>query len=117
MQQRFRLRRKEDFARLRREGRSYPHRFMTLSVVPNGLPNNRYGFIISKHLGNAVKRNRVRRLLREGVRHLHPRLLPGYDVVIIARRDCVGQPFLTIQRTLEVLLVKAKLAQVESDLS
>lgn len=91
MQRRFRLRRGEDFERLRRDGRAYHHRMMTLSVATNGLPHNRYGLITGKRLGNAVTRNRVRRLLREAVRKLHPELRVGYDVVVIARQSIVGQ--------------------------
>jgi ribonuclease P protein component len=104
MQQRFRLRAGEDFKRLRREGRAYHHRWMTLSVAHNGLDYNRYGFITSKTLGKAVIRNRVRRLLREAVRGIHPRLQSGYDIVIIARRPLVGQLFIDVQRIVNELL-------------
>ena len=66
MQTRFRLRRSSDFARLRERGRTWRHPFLILSVIENNLEHNRYGLIVSKRLGNAVKRNRVRRLMREG---------------------------------------------------
>jgi len=107
MQRHFRLRRNEDFGRLRREGRSYRHTFMTLSVAKNGLAHNRYGFITAKYLGNAVTRNRVRRLLRESVHLLHPRLRAGFDLVFIARQPVVGQPFAAVQRIVDELAQQA----------
>lgn len=114
MQRRFRLRQERDFARLRREGRAYQNRYLLVSVLPNGLSHNRYGLITSKQLGNAVKRNRVRRLCREAVRLLHPRLQVGYDVVLVARRALVEQPFNVVQRILEDLCHQAGLVVVES---
>jgi ribonuclease P protein component len=103
----FRLRHAADFRRLRHEGRSYPHRLMVMSVAPNTLSRNRYGFIVSKHLGKAVQRNRVRRRMREVVRLLHPQLQPGYDVVMIARLPLVEQPFDVVQRTVSELFRQA----------
>jgi ribonuclease P protein component len=119
MQRQFRLRSTGDFARLHQEGRAYHSRLVTLSLSANGLEHNRYGIITSKQLGKAVKRNRVRRHLREAVRLLHPHLHSGFDVVLIARRDIVGQPFWTIRDTVETLCRKAGLTEikVESDLS
>ncbi len=111
MQQRFRLRESSDFSRLRTEGRAHSHRLMTLSMAPNGLPHNRYGFITGKTLGKAVQRNRVRRLLREATRLLHPQLQPGYDVVLIARRPLVGQPFAEVQRIVHQLAKQAGLVE------
>lgn len=107
----YRLRSKADFDRLRQEGRVFHNRFVTLSVASNGLDYNRYGIITSKQLGKAVRRNRVRRLLREAIRHAHARLRSGFDVVLIARHEIVGQPFLMICRTLDELFRKAGLVE------
>ncbi len=109
MQRRFRLHHSGDFARLRREGRVYRHPLMILNLAPNTLPHNRYGFITSKRLGNAVTRNRTRRLMREAVRQLHPQFQPGFDIVIVARPIMVGQPFITVLRTMDDMFSRAGL--------
>jgi ribonuclease P protein component len=113
MQQRHRLRQEGDFVRLRRDGRAYQGRYLLISVLPNGLSHNRYGFITSKQLGNAVTRNRVRRLCREVVRLLHPQLQVGYDIVLVARRAIVEQPLSSIQRIVEDLCRQAGLMVAE----
>ncbi len=94
---------------MRQEGRAYRHALMLISVLPNSLEHNRYGIITGKRLGNAVKRNRVRRLLREALRLAHPHMRTGYDVVIVAHPGAVGKPFSAIQRTVIELLHQAKL--------
>ena len=54
----------------------------------------RVGFTVSKKVGNAVERNRVRRRLREVVRLAPPeRMRPGYDYVLIGRRAALDLPF------------------------
>jgi len=113
MQRRFRLRQHTDFERLRREGRVYRHPVMMLSVAPNGLLHNRYGFIVGKHVGKAVVRNHIKRLLREALRHFHPNLTPGFDFVFIARGAIVEQPFAHVQRTVSELCNRAGLAGKE----
>ncbi len=109
MQQRLRLRRSADFARLRREGTPHHDKLLLLSVAPNNLPHNRYGFVTSKALGNAVTRNRVRRQLREAIRQHHPHLRPGHDIVVVGKRPIVGQPFDHIARTVYKLAQRAQL--------
>lgn len=115
MQRQYRLRYSSDFAHLRREGKAYHHRLLLISVAPNQLPHNRYGFITSKVLGNAVTRNRIRRQLREVVRQLHPQLKPGYDVVIVGKKAVVGQPFQQMARIVADLATKARLMEIPGE--
>lgn len=98
MQRQLRLRHSRDFKRLREDGQTKRHPIMILSYHPNQREQNRYGFITSKRLGNAVTRNRIRRQMREAVRLLHPALKQGYDMVWIARSAITVQHFSDIQR-------------------
>lgn len=80
-----RLRRGEDFERTRRDGTSHTSALLVLIVSPNGHARNRFGVTAGRRLGSAVLRNRAKRLLREALRELDPRLRPGHDIVVIAR--------------------------------
>jgi len=114
MQKKLRLRHAGDFARLRREGKSYRHPYIILSMATNDLPHNRYGFITAKRLGKAVVRNRTRRLLREAMRLLDPHLRQGYDIVVVARPHAVNQPFHEIQHAVNHTCQRAKLIAKQS---
>ena len=103
MQKQLRLRHTADFVRLRREGRRYRHSWLRLSIGPNQLSHNRYGFITGRRIGNAVVRNRVKRILREATRLLHPRLRQGFDTAVVSHPVMIGQPFAAIFRILEEL--------------
>lgn len=53
--------------------------------MPNGLSVNRLGFKVGKKLAKAVKRNRIRRILKESYRLSEERLPSGYDFVLAAK--------------------------------
>lgn len=80
-----RLRRPEDFRRVRSEGRSWAHPLFVLWRAPSLTPWTRVGITASRRVGNAVERNRARRLLREAMRHLYQEMAAGWDVVLVAR--------------------------------
>lgn len=80
-----RLRSKRDFETARSRGKSWNNRLAVIVVHPNGLDHNRYGFATGRKIGGAVERNRAKRLFREAVRHEDPALLPGHDIIFIAR--------------------------------
>ena len=58
---------------------------LTVYALPNGLGHPRLGLSTSRKLGTAVRRNRIRRLLREAFRHLRHDLPAGYDLVVVVR--------------------------------
>lgn len=74
-------------------------------AVPNGLPHPRLGIGIGRHVGNAVRRNRIKRLLRESWRLMQHDWPRGYDVVLTVRPH---QPLMLAdyQRLLSGLMVR-----------
>ncbi len=110
-----RLRRTYEFQRARKEGRPWTTRLVVVTVLPNGLEHNRYGFAVGRRVGKAARRNRVRRWLREAVRHLHPRLRQGYDMVFIAR-GAMSDPDVTyhqVAEDVETALRRARLLKTQ----
>lgn len=98
-----------DFARVRSEGRSWSNPLLVLCVARNGLQVTRLGFSVSRRIGNAVTRNRVKRLIREAVRLQYDVIEPGWDVVLIARRPIVGADFAEVRQAVNDLVVRARL--------
>jgi ribonuclease P protein component len=77
---------------------------MAVRVRRSNWPGVRLGLVTSKDLGGAVERNRVRRRLRVAIRALTPQLVPGSDILIIARRASVESSSTEITSALRDLL-------------
>ena len=90
MERRYRLRGRNRFRGIRERGQRWVHPLAVLGGLPNGLDHTRCGFIVGRKLGGAVERNRIRRRLREAVRLSYQHMLPGWDLVWIARPP-IGQ--------------------------
>ncbi len=105
----YRLRRARDFQRLRGEARAYVHPLLVLRVAPNGLNQVRVGITVGRKVGTAVQRNRIKRRLRELMRHRLERLQPGYDLWWIARARAATASFKDLEAALDTLLGRAKL--------
>ncbi|MCY4527878.1 MAG: ribonuclease P protein component, partial [Chloroflexi bacterium] len=83
MQRDSRLRKSADFAAVWSKGRSRVDGLFVVKARPNDLEVTRFGYSVSKRVGNAVARNRVKRRLREAVRSAS--VEAGFDIVIAAR--------------------------------
>ncbi len=96
-----RLTRGGDFARVYDHGRSWVNHLLVMRAIPSELDRTRIGFSVSKRVGNAVVRNRVKRMLREAVQSVT--WDPGWDVVIIARSAAATADYRQIGTALEDL--------------
>lgn len=98
-----------DFEAARKRGRSWGNALLVLHAVRSPQRTTRCGFSVSRRVGNAVTRNRVRRRLREIIRRHLTTVGPGWDLVITARSGTAGAPFDALSRSADELLRRAGL--------
>lgn len=84
---------------------------LVLYARKNRTDTNRVGITVSKKLGKAVVRNRVRRRIREAYRLNEEKFLPGWDIVIVARSRAVEVSFQKLSESLLSLADRADLLQ------
>jgi ribonuclease P protein component len=80
------LRRPADFRRVYERRRSVGDAILIVYACENDLPYLRLGMSVSRKMGNAVRRNRLRRLYREAFRLTRHHMPTGYDLILIPRR-------------------------------
>jgi ribonuclease P protein component len=113
VQRKFRLTRSEDFKRVRQDGRSYAGPLMVLIVQASRTSGVRVGVAAGRTAGNAVQRNRAKRLLREAIRPLLPVIASGWDLVLVARPGLAAASLDQTRALLESLLARARLTPVD----
>lgn len=108
MRRTYRLRRPEQFQRVRREGRSWELHALVLNAAPSRRRLSRCGFVVGKRVGKAVDRNRARRRVREAVRLCYGSIATGWDLVFILRSSVLATiEFSRLQAIVEELLRRA----------
>ncbi len=98
---------RSNFLRVQKHGKRFRQRHLLLLIVP-GTEDARLGLTVSRKVGNAVVRNRVRRRLREIVRTQPELLLNGWDHVVVALSEASRADFTTLREELTCLLERAR---------
>lgn len=109
MNRNFRLKNSTDFKRVRRFGKSYAHPLIVLVILPAPEEPTQIGITAGRSMGNAVQRNRAKRMLREALRNLLPQIKTGWKIILISRAPVLHARFPEIQETLVQLFSKANL--------
>lgn len=115
MKRRFRLTKSTDIKRVRRLGKSYVHPFIVLITHPNQHETSRFTVTAGRSVGKAVQRNRAKRWLREALRPFIPSIVPGWDVLIVARQPITNASFQNCQNAMQTLLNRAHLLKDPHD--
>ena len=106
--------RNNDFRRIYARGKSYVSPLVVVYALKNRTKNVRVGSTTSTKVGNAVQRNRSRRVIREAFRALAPRVRPGFDLVLVARGKTPYVKSTDVRRQLERQLQAAGLLREET---
>lgn len=95
-----RLRSSRDFREVYRVGQKISGRYCLLFCRSRQDDAIRFGVTATRRLGNAVCRNRAKRLMREAVRHTAPMMMPGIDMVLVARPAILSARFQPVREHL-----------------
>ena len=95
-----------DFRRLYSRGKSHAGAYVVVYALKTRRPLKRLGLTVGKSFGKAVKRNRMKRLMRESYRAIEGNIPDGYDFVIVARSRAIGTSFWQVKRDMEYVFGK-----------
>ena len=98
-----------EFKKVFSEGRRIEGKNLIIFILKNDYDFNRLGIIVKKETGKAVIRNKIKRRLKEANRLLNKKLLPGYDIIVLAKNNIKESDYFEICHDLEILFYKGKL--------
>lgn len=93
MEKKHRIRKNMEFKKVYKIGKSYWNRNLVLYINKNKLNDTRIGFTVTKKIGNAVTRNKVRRKMKEICRLNFENIQPGYDLIFISKKNVVNMKY------------------------
>src|SRR4030043_1640000 len=107
MTKKWALTKRAQYLAVYKSGKAWVNNLIVMKALPNEFEYSRYGFSVTKNIGKAVVRNRIKRLLRE-ISRMTP-VKPGWDIVLIARPAAVTADYQQLRKSVETLLFRAHL--------
>lgn len=107
MEKSYRIKKNEDFQLIYRKGKSVANRQFVVYRLDNQVTHFRLGISVSKKIGNAVHRNRIKRAIRESFTK-HKRDIVAADFIVIARQPADQMSVEEINKSLEHVMKIAK---------
>ena len=108
------LKRNNDFLYIYRKGRFFAGRIIVVHIRPNYSKINKLGISVSKKAGNSVRRNRVRRLIRENYRLMEDDLLKGQNIVIGYRNLAEIPDFVAFKKEMKYIFKRLEIYKPKS---
>lgn len=103
------LRTSRDIETVKRHGRRISTTLFNFLAYKMDDAPSRVGIVVGRRFGNAVRRNRAKRVFRALVRQLHHELVPGQALLVFPKREALLQPFEELKRMLEISLRRVHL--------
>ena len=104
------IKKDSDFRKVYQRGKSLADRNLVLYTMKNKSDKSRIGISISKKVGKAHERNRIRRCIKEAYRlNIDDKVLGGYDLVFIARINAADKDYKELERSLKYICKKANI--------
>lgn len=100
-----RLKKTKDFGRIYEQGVFVSEKFITFKYAKNGLKLSRFGIVVSNKISKkAVERNKIKRRLRASVRECLGKVKPGFDIVVMVKKEILEADFETIKNIINRLI-------------
>jgi ribonuclease P protein component len=103
------LHKNKSFQTVYKFGKSYSNKQLVLYVLSTKTSSRRIGFAAGKRLGNAVVRNRMKRLLREAYRLNQQHIKTGMDLILVGRRPAIDLKCAAVTKAFLALCAKAQI--------
>lgn len=111
MNKRYRLRNNADFEKVYKYGKSFANKYLVIKFRKVNYTKLRIGFSISRKYGNAVKRNKIRRQLKDIAQRRINTLKSGLDIVFLVRAEASAATYTELENSFENLLKRAKIIE------